>query len=50
MCGSSPVLASVSRSRNLVELQGGEVVVASEKGKGSTFSFTMPVSEDSTGE
>ena len=28
--------------KGLVELQGGEVSVTSEKGKGSTFSFTLP--------
>jgi two-component system, sensor histidine kinase ChiS len=32
-------------ARNLIEMQGGEMTVASEKGKGTTFSFTMPVSE-----
>ena len=31
--------------KGLVELQGGEVSVASEHGKGSTFAFTLPVSE-----
>ena len=29
--------------KGLVELQGGEVAVTSEHGKGSTFSFTLPV-------
>jgi signal transduction histidine kinase len=30
--------------KNLVELQGGEMVVSSKKGVGTTFSFTLPVS------
>jgi signal transduction histidine kinase len=32
-------------AKNLIEMQGGEMTVTSEKGKGTTFSFTMPVSE-----
>ncbi|MGI6518902.1 MAG: ATP-binding protein, partial [Bacillota bacterium] len=30
--------------RHIVELHGGEVSVESSLGKGSTFSFTLPVS------
>jgi two-component system sensor histidine kinase ChiS len=32
-------------TQQLVQMHGGEIVVESEIGKGSTFSFTMPVFE-----
>jgi signal transduction histidine kinase len=32
-------------AKNLVEMQGGEMIVTSEKGAGTTFAFTMPISE-----
>jgi signal transduction histidine kinase len=32
-------------AKNLVELQGGQLTVESRKGSGTTFSFTLPVSE-----
>ncbi|WP_040850615.1 hybrid sensor histidine kinase/response regulator [Planococcus halocryophilus] len=33
-------------TKNLVELQGGKLKVESQKGKGSLFSFTVPVYQD----
>ena len=35
----------VSISRGLVELHGGQLVVESKLGKGSTFGFTVPIAE-----
>jgi len=35
----------LSIAKQLVELHGGEMSVVSEAGKGSTFSFTIPISE-----
>lgn len=32
-------------AKNLTEMQGGEMSVRSEKGKGTTFRFTLPVSK-----
>lgn len=36
-------------AKSLIEMQGGEISVTSEPGKGTTFSFTMPMSEASHG-
>lgn len=38
----------LSISRRLVEMHGGRIWVQSEVGRGSTFSFTLPVSEGAT--
>jgi signal transduction histidine kinase/putative methionine-R-sulfoxide reductase with GAF domain len=35
----------VSITRNLVELHGGEFLIESEPGQGSTFCFTVPIAE-----
>jgi signal transduction histidine kinase len=35
-------------ARKLVELQGGEVAVESVVGRGSTFSFTLPIASPAT--
>lgn len=32
-------------AKNLIELQGGELAVSSQKGLGTTFSFTLPMSK-----
>ncbi|WP_168735980.1 hybrid sensor histidine kinase/response regulator [Cohnella fermenti] len=40
----------LSIARRLVELNGGQLTVASEAGKGSTFTFTVPISKGTTGE
>ena len=32
--------------RNIIQRHGGEVSVISEEGKGSTFSFTLPLREE----
>jgi signal transduction histidine kinase len=37
----------ISITRNLVELHGGEFIVESEPGKGSTFRFTVPIARAS---
>lgn len=36
----------LSVTRQLVELQGGQISVRSEVGRGSTFSFTLPLASD----
>jgi len=44
----------LSLAKKLVELHGGQIWVKSQKGKGSTFAFSIPVEgadkQDSTGE
>jgi GAF domain-containing protein/two-component sensor histidine kinase len=40
----------VSITRNLVELHGGEFMIESEPGKGSTFRFTVPIATLGDGE
>jgi len=39
----------VSITRNLVELHGGEFLIESEPGRGSTFSFTIPIARKEQG-
>ena len=36
-------------SRSLIEMMGGDIVVASEKDQGSTFTFTMELQQDKEG-
>ncbi|GAA3399697.1 ATP-binding protein [Paenibacillus hodogayensis] len=38
----------LSITKKLVELNGGEVAVRSEPGRGSVFSFTLPIAEDAS--
>jgi len=38
----------LSITKKLIELQGGEILVQSEEGVGSTFIFTLPISERNT--
>jgi len=40
----------LSVSKQLVELHGGEINVESEEGKGTTFTFTLPISKTSRNE
>ncbi|MEM4267361.1 MAG: ATP-binding protein [Candidatus Woesearchaeota archaeon] len=37
----------LSITKQLVELQGGKITVQSEEGKGTTFSFTLPITQKS---
>ncbi|MBB4824885.1 signal transduction histidine kinase [Sporosarcina luteola] len=45
--GQEGIGLGLAISRQLVELHGGRITVASELGKGTTFTFTLPLSDGS---